>query len=195
MPATVVSTSQHEQTAAGKAMKGAVVTKQGKPSAPGTVVDTSAAKVVPPSSEVKTEAASREVAAQKKETQAKIGALAKGMTHPARAKDEAVKAVTGKGKKPSKAKPAAKPRAAKKPASTGGPLRITDSWKGKGGKEVEVGSTVKTADIPSLTIVGRWTKRKGEQTIPFVTGTTPDGTRKNVAAADCTVVKGPDAKK
>jgi hypothetical protein len=73
--------------------------------------------------------------------------------------------------------------------------RITESWSGKGSKEVEVGSVVKAPGIPSLAIIGRWTKRKGEQKIPFVTGTTPDGTRKNVAATDCTVVKAPAKKK
>jgi hypothetical protein len=172
-------------------MSNAITIKQGKPSAPGTVVDTSKAKVVPPSSEVRTEAAAREVGAQNKATRAKIDGLAKKMTHPARAKDEAVKAVTGKGKAKAKA---AKPRG-KGNGSGPGVGRITESWEGKGGKEVEVGSVVKAPGIPSLQIVGRWSKRKGETIIPFVTGVTPDKTRKNVAAADCTVVKGPAAKK
>jgi hypothetical protein len=164
-------------------MSNAIVTKQGKPSASGEVVDTSAAKVVPPSSEVKTEAAAREVAEQNKATQAKINGLAKKMTGGAKP--------AAKGKGSTKAKAAAKPSPKK-----GVPLaRITESWTGKGGKEVVVGSVVKAPGIASLTCVGRWTKRKGEQKIPFITGTTPDGTRKNVAAADCTVVKGPAAKK
>jgi hypothetical protein len=153
-----------------------VVVKQSAPSKPGEKVDTSQAKVVPPSSEVKTETAAREVAAQGKTTQAKIGSLAKKMTGGAKS-------------------PKAKDTAKLSP-KTGVPLaRITESWTGKGGKEVEVGSVVKTPDIPSLTIVGRWTKRKGEQKIPFVTGTTPAGTRKNVAAADCTIVKASAKKK
>jgi hypothetical protein len=166
----------------------AVVVKQGKPSAPGEVVDTSKAKVVPPSDEVTAEHAKEAEFFARTHAAgmaAKQSAKAKTTTKAPKAKAPA------KGKGSTKAKPAAKPS-----PKTGVPLaRITDSWSGKGGKEVEVGSVVKAPDIPSLTCVGRWTKRKGELKIPFITGTTPDGTRRNVAAADCTVVKAPAVKK
>lgn len=109
-------------------------------------------------------AAAREVAAQRASTQKKIDRMAAKMTG---SKPRG----TGNGSGPTK--------------------RITDSWKGKGGKEVEVGSMVKAPGIPSLKIVGRWSKRRKDSIIPFVTGITPDKTRKNVAAADCTVVKAP----
>jgi hypothetical protein len=125
-----------------------------------------------------------------------VAAKAKAMVHPARAKDAARKAASGKGKKPAKAKPAAaKARAA---GNGAGPMkRVTDTWdSAKSGVEVVVGCTVKTPDVKTLLIVGRWSKRPKEgKPIPFVTGTTPDGTRKNVAAADCTVTKAPAAKK
>jgi hypothetical protein len=154
-----------------------VTVKRTKPSAPGTIVDTSKAKPVG----VVQEAAAK----MAQERAATTAAIKAGHL----TKKEQAAATKGKGS--TKAKAAAKPS-----PKTGVPLaRITDSWTGKGGKEVEVGSVVKAPGIASLTCVGRWTKRKGEQKIPFITGTTPDGTRKNVAAADCTIVKGPAAKK
>ncbi len=155
-----------------------VVVKQGSPSKSGEVVDTTKAKVVPASPEVKTEAAAREVATQKKATQAKVGAAAKKMTHPARAKDEAVKAVTGK------AKPAAK-----KPAAKGRVDRLTTTWTGKDKRDVQVKDTVKLADGTVVTCVGRWTKKTKDGNVPFITGTTKDGTRKNSPAAEVTHVK------
>jgi hypothetical protein len=161
-------------------MSASVTVKQGSPSKPGEKVDTTTAKVVPPSPEV-------EVAEQREATRAKVNDLAGKMTHPSRAKSEAVAKVTGK--KAPKAKAAKK--APTRSTNGSGPLRLTESWKGKGGKEVEVGTVVKAPGIASLTIVGRWTKHRKDGLIPFVTGTTPDGTRKNVAAADCTVVKAP----
>ena len=158
---------------------GAVTVKQGAPSAPGEKVDTSAAKVVPPSPEVKTEAAAREVAGQKKATQAKIGALAEGMVgtdgqpaatlpHPAR-----VKAVKGRGSS-AKAKPAAakaKP-AAKKPAATKGRVdRLTTEWTGKDKKDVAVKDRVKTAEGIVIDVIGRWTRKtKDGALVPMVTG-------------------------
>ncbi len=124
-----------------------------------------------------------------------VAAKAKAMVHPARAKDAARKAASGKGKKAAKTNAAPKARAA---GNGAGPMkRVTDTWdSAKSGVEVVVGCTVKTPDVKTLLIVGRWSKRpKDGKPIPFVTGTTPDGTRKNVAAADCTVTKGPAAKK
>lgn len=165
-------------------MSNAITIKQGKPSAPGTVVDTSKAKVVPPSSEVKAEAAQREVAGQSKATQAKIGAAAKKMTHPARAKDEAVKAVTGKGK--SKAK-AAKPRGT---GNDSGPTkRLTDEWLSAKKRDVQVKNQVKLPNGTVIDVIGRWTKRKGDRLIPMVTGRIVSGEgqkgdRKNAIAAE-----------
>lgn len=165
-----------------------VVVKQGQPSAPGTVVDTSAAKVVPSSSEVRTEAAAREVAAQSKATQAKINSLAKKMTHPARAKDEAVKAATGKGS--TKAKLAAKTRGA---GNGSGPTkRLTMEWLAAKGKDVQVKDQVKLPDGIVIEVIGRWTKRKGDQLIPMVTGCIVSaegkGNRRNAVAAEVTHV-------
>lgn len=172
-------------------MSNAIITKQGTPSAPGEVVDTSKAKVVPTSSEVRTEAASREVAEQGKATQAKIGALAKGMTHPVRAKDEAVKAVTGKkpAKKPTltaaekkqlkahtdklpnftaKAKAAAgKP--AKRETGNAAP-RLTAEWLSFKGKDIVVKDHVKTPDGITIEVIGRWTKKTAKGNVPMVTG-------------------------
>lgn len=161
-------------------MSNAITIKQGKPSAPGTVVDTSKAKVVPPSSEVKTEAAAREVTAQNKATREKIDGLAKKMTHPARAKDEAVKAVTGKGKaKAAKAK-AAKSRGA---GNGSGPTkRLTMEWLSTKGKDVKVKDRVKAADGTVLDVIGRWTRKTKEgELVPMVTGHVISGPTASVA--------------
>jgi hypothetical protein len=190
----------------GVTMSNAVVTKQGQPSAPGEVVDTSKAKVVPPSSEVKAEDGKRAGVPDLKKA-LETGKLEVAVRKPAakepKAKEPKAKAAKGKSSK-----------APAKPRSTGngsGPAtRITESWSGKGGKEVEVGSVVKTPTGATLKILGRWSKRKGEQIIPFVTGRIEallpasatvsakgkgKGDRMNVAAADCTVVKAPAVKK
>ncbi|MHB8240685.1 MAG: hypothetical protein ACYDHN_01720 [Solirubrobacteraceae bacterium] len=178
-------------------MSNAVVVKQGQPSAPGTVVDTSAAKVVPTSSEVRTEAAAREVAAQGKASREKIGELAKGMTHPVRAKDEAVRATTGKGKKPSKAKPAAKPAAKARGAGNGsGPVaKLTTEWLSTKKRDVKVKDEVKLPNGAVITIIGRWTRRAKDGSLtPMVTGHivlgAPDGKKKgdrhNAVAAEVT---------
>jgi hypothetical protein len=172
---------------------GAITVKQGQPSAPGSVVDTSKAKVVPTSPEVRTEAANREVAAQGKASREMIGGLAKGMTHPARAKDEAVKAVTGKGKKPSKAKPAAKARGA---GNGSGPLaKLTTEWLSTKKRDVKVKDQVKLTNGVVITIIGRWTRRAKDGSLtPMVTGHivsgAPDGKKKgdrhNAVAAEVT---------
>ncbi len=152
-----------------------VVVKQGKPSAPGTVVDTSKATVVPPSSEVKSEAAARDVATQRKATQAKIGAAAKKMTG------------------------GAKPKAKPKPRSTGngsGPtVRLTGEWLSAKKKDVKVKDEV-TVNGVVITVIGRWTKRRGDAKMPMVTGRivsgAPDGKEKgdrhNAVAAEVTHV-------
>lgn len=157
-------------------MSNAVTVKQGQPSKPGEKVDTSAAKVVPASSEVRTEAANREVAAQGKATQAKVDKLAKGMT--------------GKGRKPQ----AGKPRGG---GNGSGPVaRLTHEWMSKAGKDVKINDHVKTPDGAVINVIGRWTKRKGDQKIPMVTGRiltgenkgTKKGERKNAVAAEVTHV-------
>jgi hypothetical protein len=168
-------------------MSNAVVTKQGQPSAPGSVVDTSKAKVVPTSSEVRTEAASREVAAQGKASREKIGALAKGMTGGG--KKPAAKAAKGN----TKAKPAAK----RGTGNGSGPTkRITMEWLSAKKKDVAVKDEV-TVNGVVLTIVGRWTRRAKDGSLtPMVTGHivsgAPDGKKKgdrhNAVAAEVTHV-------
>jgi len=64
--------------------------------------------------------------------------------------------------------------------------RITTEWLSSKGKDVAVKDKVKLADGTTVTCIGRWTKRKGEQKIPFITGTTSDGTRKNSPASEVT---------
>jgi hypothetical protein len=67
--------------------------------------------------------------------------------------------------------------------------RLTNVWSSKSGKDVQIKDKVKLADGTVVTCVGRWTKRKGEQKIPFITGTTADGTRRNSAASEVTHTK------
>jgi len=166
-------------------MSNAVVTKQGTPSAPGTVVDTDAAKVVPTSPEVRTEAANREVAEQKKETQANISGMAAKMTGGAK------KPAAKKGSS-TKAKPAAaKPHG----GGSSGPNRLTSEWASAKKKDVAVKDEV-TVNGVVIKIIGRWTKRKGDVLVPMVTGRivsgAPDGKKKgdrhNAVAAEVTHV-------
>lgn len=161
-------------------MSSTVTVKQGKPSAPGTVVDTSAAKVVPASSEVRTEAASREAAKGKKATQAKVDKLAKGMTG---------------GKKPAKAK-AAKRKATK--GNTGNAFpRLTHEWPSAKKKDVQIGDHVKLPDGTVINVIGRWTRHKKDGALtPMVTGRiltgenkgTKKGDRQSAVAAEVTHV-------
>ncbi len=166
----------------GTAMSNAIVTRQGAPSKSGEVVDTSAAKVVPPSSEVKAEDGKRERVPDLTK------ALETGKLEVAVRKPAAKKGST-------KAKPAAK-------RSTGngsGPAtRITAEWLSAKKKDVMVKDEVTTADGVKLTIVGRWTRRaKDESLTPMVTGRivsgAPDGKKKgdrhNSAASQVTHTK------
>jgi hypothetical protein len=174
-----------------------LVVKQGTPSASGEVVDTSTAKVIPPSSEVKSEAAAREVAEQRKATQAKVGA--------------AVKKMTGGAKKPAaKAKAAAKPRGTGNNSGTA--ARLTMEWTGKDKKDVAVKDRVRTAEGIVIDVIGRWTRKtKDGALVPMVTGRIvflpagatvaagdtkksdtkgrSKGDRQNAVAAGCTHVK------
>jgi hypothetical protein len=169
------------ETEKGIDMSNTVVTKQGQPSKPGEVVDTSKATVVPASPEVRTEAAAREVATQRKETQAKIDGLPKKMTGGAKAKGSKAKAPTktrgtGNGSGPS--------------------TRITAEWLSAKKKDVKVKDEV-TVNGVVIAVIGRWTKRKGDAMVPMVTGRivsgAPDGKKKgdrhNVVAEEATHVK------
>jgi hypothetical protein len=161
-------------------MSSTVTVKQGKPSAPGEQVDTGAAKVVPTSSEVRQEAASRETAKGKQATQAKVNKLAKGMT----------------GKKPApKAKAAAKPRGAGN--GSGPAARLTHEWLSAKKKDVQIGDHVKLPDGTVVNVIGRWTRHKKDDTLtPMVTGRiltgenkgTKKGERKSAVAAEVTHV-------
>jgi hypothetical protein len=162
-------------------MSSTVTVKQGTPSAPGEQVDTSAAKVVPASSEVGTETAARETAKGKKATQAKVEKLAKGMTG---------------GKKPA-AKAKATTRKATK-GNTGNAFpRLTHEWTGKDKKDVQIGDHVKLPDGTVINVIGRWTRHKKDSTLtPMVTGRvltgenkgTKKGERKSAVAAEVTHV-------
>jgi hypothetical protein len=155
-------------------MSSTVTVKQGKPSAPGTVVDTSKAKTVPASSEVRTETAARETAKGKKATQAKVNKLAKGMT----------------GKKP-----AAKPRGTGN--GSGPAARLTHEWLSAKKKDVVIGDHVKLPDGTVINVIGRWTRHRKDSTLtPMVTGRiltgenkgTKKGERKSAVAAEVTHV-------
>ena len=144
-----------------------LVTKQGKPSKPGTVVDTSKAKVVPASSEVRTEAAAREVATQKKVTQKKVNAAVTKMTKPKS---------TGNG--------------------SGPVARLTMEWTGKDGKDVAVKDRVTTVEGIVIDVIGRWTRKAKSGNVPMVTGHIVSGSkdrkkgeRQNAIAAGCTHCK------
>jgi hypothetical protein len=182
-------------------MNSTMVVKQGTPSKPGETVDTDAAKVVPTSPEVRQEVADREVAEQKKQTRAKIGELAKGMTGAHAANKAALDAaLLGKPAKRAKAKPAAKgstkPKPAVKPRGAGngaGPTaRLTTEWIGSDKKDVRTKDRVTMADGTSIEIIGRWTKHtKDGGLIPMVTGRVllaggKKGNRKNAVAAEVT---------
>jgi hypothetical protein len=67
--------------------------------------------------------------------------------------------------------------------------RLTTEWTGKDKKDVQVKDKVKLADGTVITCVGRWTKRTKTGNVPFITGTTADGTRKNSAASEVTHTK------
>jgi hypothetical protein len=75
-----------------------------------------------------------------------------------------------------------------------GPVaRLTHEWPSKTGRDVQVKDQVRTPDGVTIAIIGRWTKRKGDQLIPMVTGRVVSGggtgNRKNAVAAEVTHVK------
>jgi hypothetical protein len=166
-------------------MSNAITIKQGKPSAPGTVVDTSAAKVVPTSSEVQAESKKRGGTPDLKAA-LETGVLENAVKKPAAAKKPAAK------KGSAKAKPAAaKPQG----GGTSGPNRLTSEWASAKKKDVAVKDEV-TVNGVVIKIIGRWTKRKGDVLVPMVTGRivsgAPDGKKKgdrhNAVAAEVTHV-------
>ena len=75
--------------------------------------------------------------------------------------------------------------------STAGPApRLTHQWSSKRGKDVKVGDSVTLGDGAAMRCVGRWTKRKGGELIPMVTGVVASGegkgARRNSPAAEVT---------
>jgi hypothetical protein len=173
----------------GVTMSNTITIKQGQPSAPGEVVDTSKAKVVPPSSEVKAEDGKRAGVPDLNKA-LETGKLEVAVRKPA-AKEPKAKAAKGKGSK-----------APAKPRSTGngsGPAtRITAEWLSAKKKDVMVKDEVTTADGVKLAIVGRWTRRAKDGSLtPMVTGRivsgAPDGKKKgdrhNSAASEVTHTK------
>lgn len=75
------------------------------------------------------------------------------------------------------------------PAKKGPVERLTNEWPSKSGRDVKVKDRIKTAEDVVIDVIGRWTRRTKQGNVPYVTGTTADGTRKNSPAADCTHVK------
>jgi hypothetical protein len=147
-----------------------VTVKRGKPSKPGTVVDTSKAKVIPPSPEVRV---AEDAARSKAKTDATIGKAVAKMTASPIKRGGVKKAV-----------------AIQKARSTGngsGPAaQLTMEWTGKDGKDVKVKDRVRTAEGVVIDVIGRWTRKpKDGSLIPCVTGrivTLPAGA--TVAAGD-----------
>lgn len=102
--------------------------------------------------------------------------------HPARAKDEAVKAVTDKK--------APKAKAPKAEVSAKASNRLTSVWPDSKGQDVQIKDQVKLADGTVIACIGRWSKHlKDGGLVPMITGTTKGGTRRNSPAADCSHVK------
>jgi hypothetical protein len=165
-------------------MSNAVVTKQGQPSAPGTVVDTSAAPVV----NVVAEVAGKMTQESRARTAARdagyLSKKEKALGKTGSAKKPSAKAAAGKGS--TKAKPAAKRGAGN---GSGPAARLTMEWLSAKKRDVLVKDKVKLADGTAVTVVGRWTKHTKAGNVPFITGTTADGTRKNSAASEVTHTK------
>jgi hypothetical protein len=138
-------------------------------------------KAVPPSAEVQAEA----------EAKGDDASIPKNI-RPKAPKAKAPKAKAAKGS--TKAKPA-------KPRGTGngsGPaVRLTDAWMSSKRKDVKVKDEVTVPGGVVITVIGRWTKHKGDQLVPMVTGRivsgAPGGKKKgdrhNAAAAEVTHVK------
>jgi hypothetical protein len=158
MPATIVSTSQHEQTETGKAMTAYEAALAAVPDGKKTVLPG-----VQPSP-------SRKVAGTKK------------LPHPARVKDAArkgkpvgpVQATADKITQESKAKTAAikagKLTKGEKAATKGRIDRLTVEWLSFKGKNIVVKDHVKTPDGITIEVIGRWTKKGKDGNVPMVTG-------------------------
>lgn len=176
-----------------------LVRKQGKPSASGEVVDTSKAKVIPPSPEVKAEAGKRDPDPVKK-VAAKIEADAKAKTEQIKNanaeslrrdeedRKEAVLEMADDAEVASEGHKYKKPATKKSIGNGSGPVaRLTSEWLSAKGKDVSIKDRVRMADGTVLVCVGRWSKRKKDGTIvPCITGTTAEGVRKNSPAAEVT---------
>jgi hypothetical protein len=111
----------------------------------------------------------REVAGQRKKTQAKIDAQARAMTGGS-------KRGTGNGSGPT--------------------ARLTDEWLSATKKDVKVKDEVTVNGIV-ITVIGRWTRKAKTGNVPMVTGLivsgAPDGKKKgdryNTVAAEATHVR------
>jgi hypothetical protein len=162
-----------------------LVVKQGKPSAPGTVVDTSAAKVVPPSSEVKAEAAKRDPDPVKKAagkitsaSNAKTGQIKKAnaasLARDEEDKRQAVLTIKDDAESAEGGHKYKRTKATKKRSTGNGsgpaPARLTMEWTGKDKKDVAVKDRVRTADGIVLDVIGRWTRKAKTGNVPMVTG-------------------------
>ncbi len=195
-----------------------LVVKQGKPSASGEVVDTSKAKVIPPSPEVKAEAGKRDPDPVKK-VAAKIEADAKAKTEQIKNanaeslrrdeedRKEAVLEMADDAEAASEGHKYKKPATKKSIGNGSGPVaRLTAVWLGKDGKDVLVKDRVRTAEGIVIDVIGRWTRKAKNGNVPMVTGhivslptgknTTDDkskgrkiGDRQNAIAQGCTHAK------
>lgn len=180
MPATM---TKNPRTGTGKAAP--VTVKRTKPSAPGTIVDTSKAKPV---------GAVQEIAAKMaQDSKAKTAAIKAGkLTAKERDEDAAAESIArddqdrreavleitdtaeakAKGHIPpkGKAKAAAKGKGSTK-AKEASVHRLTTEWLSLKGKDVAVKDRVKAGDGTLLDVIGRWTKKtKDGVLIPMVTG-------------------------
>ncbi len=164
-------------------MSNTITIKQGQPSKPGEVVDTSMAKVIPPPSA---------------EVQAHAEAKGDDATVPKNVRPKATKAPKAKAAK-GKTKAAAKTRG----NGSGPAARLTAEWTGKDKKDVKVKDRVRTSSGIVIDVIGRWTKKTAKGNVPMVTGhivSLPTGAastdkgglkvgnRQSAVAADCTHV-------
>lgn len=124
-------------------------------------------------------------------TDGQPAATGETLPHPARQKAEAVARATGK--KPPKAKAAAKPRVEGSPKAS---ARLTNEWHDAKGKDIAIGDTVKAKDGHVIKVIGRWSKHlKDGGLVPMVTGhvvsggTKIKGERHNAVAAEAVHTK------
>jgi hypothetical protein len=204
--------TKNPRTGTGKAAP--VTVKRTKPSAPGTIVDTSKAKPVGVVQEAAAKMAQDQAATTaaikagkltKKEQQAAQrdeDAAAASIARDDRDREEAVLSMNDdreakeKGHIPPKGKAKA---AAKKGTTKGTPVaRITETWESAKGKDVKVKDRVETSEGVVIDVIGRWTKKAKTGNVPMVTGRIvtggamvekDKGDRHNAVAAEVTHTK------